>query len=188
MNDDVETEITHGRFCMLSVKIYRPHWNLNVLFYSCTVLKHHALVVSKIVARGFPHIFQMLAQFVIPLQKLSFMNSITGLMSQVYKYWKAVKLVVAFTSCYNIPCFFFFFLLKACVILGYKCCQLFSKHTLFIFKKMSAKFPSLNKYSSPVQSSKTCGLRQKQIVGLATQTLAGQFLEEVVCVPPISVR
>lgn len=108
MNDDVETEITHGRFCMLSVKIYRPHWNLNVLFYSCTVLKHHALVVSKIVARGFPHIFQMLAQFVIPLQKLSFMNSITGLMSQVYKYWKAVKLVVAFTSCYNIPCFFFF--------------------------------------------------------------------------------
>lgn len=83
------------------------HVEIWMYFFTHTVLKRHALVVSKIVSHGFPHIFQMLAQFVIQLQKLSFMNSITGLMSQVYKYWKAVKLAVAFTSCYNIPWFFF---------------------------------------------------------------------------------
>lgn len=156
------------------------HVEIWMYFFTHTVLKRHALVVSKIVSHGFPHIFQMLAQFVIQLQKLSFMNSITGLMSQVYKYWKAVKLAVAFTSCYNIP--WFFFLLKACVSsLATNVVSYFPSSLCSFSRKMSAKFPSLNKYSSLVLSSKNYGIRQKQIVELATQTLTRQLLAEVVC-------
>ena len=161
VNGYVEPETIPGRFCMVFIKIHHPCWNLNVLFYSHTVLKRHALVVSKIVSHGFPHIFQMLAQFVIQLQKLSFMNSITGLMSQVYKYWKAVMLTVAFTSCYNIP-WVFFSLESLCFIVGYKCCQLFSKLTLFIFKKMSTKCPRINNPSLPGGFSNRNGIQRER--------------------------
>lgn len=59
------------------------------------------------------------------------------------KYWDAVKLKTVDRSLPNSQ----FLLEKSNLIIGNKCCQLFSRLTVFIFEKMPAKYTSLDKYS-----------------------------------------
>jgi hypothetical protein len=66
---------------------------------------------------------------------------VINLIRKIFRYWEAVKVTVVDTALSK-PLLHF--------IIGNKCCHCFpcpDRHTVFIFKKMSAKHPRLNHYS-----------------------------------------
>lgn len=90
-----------------------------------------------------------------------------------FKYWEAIKLMVADTSFFYV--LFLWFCLKAQILsLATNNCQLFFlkwQLTSFIFKKMSAKYPCLNSHSFHLLLILSDRVSWKKwLVELATQT------------------
>ena len=61
---------------------------------SGTHIGHQALVIWKIVVYSVTQIFKMLTHFIIQYLKAAFIHITTNFMGKIFKYWKAVKLIV----------------------------------------------------------------------------------------------
>lgn len=157
-----------------SAKLIHSHAEIGTYcFYSFMVLKHQALVISKILANGFTQIFQLLAHFITQFQKLSFLIAV--LVSRE----KSISIGKLSSSLRHLRVFLkYFFLLKAWTLplatnivshFPSTLCSFSRKWQPNIYYNFYYKYPTLNKYSFPVLSGKNCGTRQREIVQLPTQ-------------------
>ena len=92
---------------------------LKFIGLSHMILKHHALVIWKMLVQWVRKIFQMLTHFITQYKNITFVH-LTPL-RKVINYWEAVRLSVADTSFLK----FSFLLESSHFIIGNKYCQLF---------------------------------------------------------------
>ena len=120
------------------------------------------IIIQKILNgnfREFMQIFQMLTHIIqTKKKKITFFNITTDLIGKVFKHWEAVKFAVLDTR--------FLKLESSNLSLATNTVSCFpwsDRPTLFIFEKMSTKYPSLNSYNlftSHSFKSKWCSMKK----------------------------
>jgi hypothetical protein len=81
--------IEHFVHALLKSIVHVEIWMF--FFNSCIVLKHRALVIWKWLDHAVIKIIQILAHFIIQLQKLSLIIIASGFIRKIFRYRKAVK-------------------------------------------------------------------------------------------------
>lgn len=105
--------------------------------------------------------------------KPTFVEIPTNLIRKVSKYWDTVKPKRIEKSLSNYQ----FLLEKSNLIIGCKRCHLFFRLTVFIFEKVSAKFPSLHKYCL----SSNCYFKQKWVLSRPVSNSVTKCLFSLIC-------